>query len=165
MFVLKIYYHMLSIIKKCFYKFIYGRNINFGKKVQFRKGFSINIDSSQSNVIIGDNTFFNNYCTISCMSGVEIGKNTLFGENVKIYDNNHIFNVANKTIKEQGYSSSKIKIGNNCWIANNVIILKGVNIGDNVVIAAGCIIKEDIESNMIVKSNNELIKEKIIYRS
>ena len=154
MIILKIYYHILSVIKKCFYKLIYRSTVKFGKKVQFRKNFSINIDNKSAKVIIGDNTFFNNYCTISSMEGVEIGKDTLFGENVKIYDNNHRFNIVNKTVKEQGYSTSKIKIGNNCWIANNVVILKGVTIGDNVVIGAGCIIKGNIESNTIVNEYN-----------
>ncbi len=58
-----------------------------------------------------------------------------------------------------------IKIGNNCWIANNVLILKGVTIGDNVVISAGLVIRENIESNSIVKQNsNNITIEKILYK-
>ena len=41
-------------------------------------------------------------------------------------------------------------IGNNCWIAANVTILKGAVIGDNCVISAGCIVKEYIPPASIV---------------
>ena len=41
---------------------------------------------------------------------------------------------------KQGYSKGPIKIGSDCWIGSNVTILKGVNIGDNVIIGAGSII-------------------------
>lgn len=68
-----------------------------------------------------------------------------------------------KPIKEQGYSSEKIVIGNHCWIGSNAVILKGVHIGDNSVIGAGCIISTDVPKNTIVKvSNNNLIKIRII---
>ena len=72
-------------------------------------------------------------------------KSCLLYTSVKIYDNNHRFNNFNMNIKEQGFSIGEIKIGKNCWLANNVIVLKGAEIGDNVVIGAGCIIKEKIQ--------------------
>ena len=45
----------------------------------------------------------------------------------------------------------------NCWIGANVVILKGVTIGDNVIIGAGAVIHKDIPSNSIcckVKRNS-----------
>lgn len=78
----------------------------------------------------------------------------MFGPSVKIFDNNHRFT------KENGVLSSlktdEIIIGNNCWIASNVIILKGTHIGDNCVIGAGCIVSGNIPSNSLVKCKNEL---------
>lgn len=56
----------------------------------------------------------------------------------------------------QGFSSSEISIGDNCWIASNVVILKGVNIGNNVVIGAGCVIYKDIPDHTIVINKQEL---------
>ena len=54
------------------------------------------------------------------------------------------------------HKSSPIKIGKKCWISSDVIILKGVSIGDNCVIGAGCIIKDDIPSKSIVTLQNNL---------
>ena len=56
----------------------------------------------------------------------------------------------------QGYNTAPIKIGHDCWIGSNVVILKGVTIGDNVIVGAGCIIKEDIPNNMIVRGDIKL---------
>ena len=46
--------------------------------------------------------------------------------------------------------SSQITIGNNVWIASNVKILKGVNIGNNCVIGAGSVVNKDIPDNSMV---------------
>lgn len=47
----------------------------------------------------------------------------------------------------------KIKVGNNVFIGLNSLILPGVTIGDNVVIAAGSVITKNIESNSVVGGN------------
>lgn len=56
---------------------------------------------------------------------------------------------------EQGYTTAPIHICNNYWIGSNVVILKGVNIGDNVVIGAGCVISTDIPSNSICRNKQQ----------
>ena len=149
MIVLKIYYHIIAILKKVFYKIIYGK---LGTNTTFRKGFSLLIENG-AYVEIGDRCFFNNYCTISAKSNISIGDNSIFGENVKIYDNSHIFKYNNKLIKNQGYKSEKIEIGKNCWIANNVVILNGAKIGDNCVVSVNEVVKENINSNVLLKDN------------
>ena len=51
--------------------------------------------------------------------------------------------------RKQGYTSNKVKIGNNVWIGSNTLILPGVEIGDNVVVAAGSIVTKSINDNII----------------
>ena len=126
-------YHSKALLKKCFFKTIYGKKVSFGSKVTWRRNFSL-IIGPKAYIKIGDNSFFNHECTLDATIGIEIGSGTLFGENVKVYDHNHRFNDLDKPIKEQGYSSEKIVIGNHCWIGSNAVILKGVHIGDNSVI-------------------------------
>lgn len=154
MIILKIYYHIMAIIKKIFYKIIYGRQIKFGKKVTFRKGFSLVIEDNAT-VEIGKGTFFNNYCSINAKNNIKIGENCLFGENVKIYDHNHIFKNEKVLIKNQGFKTGRIEIKNNCWIGSNVVILKDVYIDKNCVIGAGEIIKNiKIDADRIVCDSN-----------
>lgn len=160
MLILKIYYHITAIIKKIFYKIIYGKHIKFGKGVTFRKGFSLVIENGAV-VEIGDGCFFNNHCSINAREKIEIGENCLFGENVKLYDHNHVFKIRKKLIKEQGFKNGEIKIGNDCWICSNTTILKDVRIGEHCVIGVGCIVNQDIASNKMVKMKNDYILEDI----
>lgn len=131
-----------------------------GKHVTFRKGFSLMIDKN-GEVIIGNNVFFNNYCSINANDRITIGEGTLFGENVKVYDHNHCYKNLDVPIKEQGFTTAPVKIGKHCWIASNVVILKGVTIGDNCVIGAGCIVYKDVPSNMVMVNKQELMMKSV----
>jgi acetyltransferase-like isoleucine patch superfamily enzyme len=42
-----------------------------------------------------------------------------------------------------------IQIGNNVWIGANCVILKGVNIGDSAVIAAGSVVTKDVPADTV----------------
>ena len=53
----------------------------------------------------------------------------------------------NSLMSKSGFNTDDIKIGNNCWIGSNCVILKGVTIGDNCVIGAGVVLSENVESN------------------
>lgn len=155
-------YHTKALLKKCFFKTIYGKKVFIGSKVTWRRNFSL-IIGPKAYVKIGNNSFFNHECTLDATTGIEIGKGTLFGENVKVYDHNHRFSSFNKPIKEQGYSSNKVVIGNHCWIGSNVVILKGVHIGNNCVIGAGCVISTNIPENTLVKvDSSKLVEIEII---
>ena len=87
---------------------------------------------------IGEGCCFNRYCMISAHQEVTIGNRCMFGPGIKVFDNNH------RHSPETGVSpvltTEPIAIGDGCWIASNVIILKGAKIGKNCVIGAGCII-------------------------
>lgn len=106
---------------------------------------------------------FNYNCSLTSLGKIEIGDHTIFGESVKIYDHNHHFNKKNMNVSEQGMSIGKVRIGRNCWIGSNVVILKGSTIGNNCVIGAGCIVSGNIPDGMIMKTNIGKL-EKINYR-
>jgi acetyltransferase-like isoleucine patch superfamily enzyme len=155
---IKAWKHIISYITMLIYKIIYGKRLYIGKRTTWRKGLSLMI-SPQGMISIGENCFFNNYCSINALEKITIGSGCIFGENVRIYDHNHKFRL-DGPIKPQGYTYAPISIGNNCWIGSGVIILKGVSIGDHCVIGAGCVVDKDIPASYIVKneSNLKLIK-------
>lgn len=145
---IKAYYHIRAFWIKLFWKLIYGNRLRMGEKTTFRRNFTIAFEDTGV-VTIGAGCFFNHDCSISCRGDVQIGNETLFGENVKIYDHNHRF-AETGPIKEQGYSVGEIRIGNHCWIGSNVTFLKGAQVGDGCVIGTGCIINGPIPENTIV---------------
>ena len=163
MIVFKLFYHIQANIFKFILKIIYGKKIIFHKKITWRKGFVVMIGKS-GKVQIGDGCYFNNNCSLDCTKYIEIGENSIFGENVKIYDHNHCFRSSTIPIKKQGYSNGMVIIGKNCWIGSNVVILKNSKIGDHCVIGAGCCISGEVPSHTIVKqdSGNLLYKKMIV---
>ncbi len=119
----------------------------------------LNVGSGQ--LIIGRNNFFNNNVSINVRSKVIIGSNCLFGENICIYDHNHNFSAIDKNIREQGFSSQEIKIGDNVWVGSGAIILSGVSIGSGSIIAAGTVLTKDVPANCIVLQKR---KSSVIFR-
>lgn len=105
---------------------------------------------------IGDGVFISNFCSITSLESITIGNNTLLGENVRVYDHNHNFKEISKIIKAQGFNTAPVIIGSNCWIASNVTILKGVTIGDNSIIGAGCVVYKNVPSDSIMFSDGSI---------
>ena len=53
--------------------------------------------------------------------------------------------------------TAPVKIGDNVWIGMNAVILKGVIIGDNSVVAAGAVVTKSIAPNTIVAGNPAIV--------
>lgn len=123
------------------------------KKVIIGNHFKLETDAKvrvmdDGELIVGDNCFINCGSYITVMGKTTIGNNCLFGPNVMIFDHDHDFRVAGG-ISSGNYKIGEISIGNNVWIGAGCIILKGANIGDNCVIAAGSIVNRKVEANTI----------------
>lgn len=103
--------------------------------------------------IIGENCVFRNVKTaridITRPSLIEIGNNVDMNHNFQIMSHDWAAGVFRNVYHNILPSSGKVKIGNNIYFATDVIVLKGVTIGDNCVIAAGSIITKDIPSNSV----------------
>lgn len=139
------------------YKNYYGSQLTIPNSVTFRWDFRMYIESGAT-VKIGEDTFFNNDCSINAMGEIIIERNCLFGEGVKIYDHNHRFRDEKLPIACQGFSVGSVKIGENSWIGSNVMILKGTNIGKHCIISAGCVVDSDIPSNSILYRDGRIEK-------
>lgn len=106
--------------------------------------------------VIGSNCFFSCASSIKCFGSVSIGNNCLFGEGVKIYDHNHIFNLEGLTVAQSGYKSEPVIIGDNCWVSSNFLLLKAMTIGDGCVIAAGTVVKSNLPPNHMLAIDRTL---------
>ena len=115
---------------------------------------NLNISINGGLIKIGERVFFNNNVSINCQHEIIIGNDCLFGENISLYDHNHYFK-GNGLIRRQGFDTMPIKIGNNVWIGSNSIILPGAIINDNVVIAAGSVVKNEVPENSLFVQKKE----------
>ncbi|WIF72397.1 acyltransferase [Proteus vulgaris] len=118
-------------------------------KSGLRNKRNLNISINNGKLIIKENVFFNNNCSINVRESIEIGRNTIFGEGVLLYDHDHDYSKGINHLRSS-FITAPIVIGENVWIGSNSIILKGVTIGNNCIIAAGSIITRDIPNNTII---------------
>jgi acetyltransferase-like isoleucine patch superfamily enzyme len=164
--------HMIGIIRGFFYKIIYFKNIKssifslqvnsrieifnktakvtIGKFVFVRKNASIRIDYN-GELSIAENVFINDNCNINCVNRITIGKNTKIAPNVCINDHDHNY----KNSSGKHLIIGEVSIGENVWIGSNVVILRDTHIGDNVVIAAGSVVKGIVPVNTLFVNKRE----------
>lgn len=138
--------------------------VNGKGKVVFEKNVRIGVDPSpylysgyayidsrkeESKITLGENIWINNnFVAIAEGVGIEIGANTLIGTNCQIMDSD--FHDLNPNKRKGGKAqTAKVIIGRNVFLGTNVVILKGVNIGDNTVIANGSVVTKSIPENVI----------------
>ncbi|MFA0358888.1 acyltransferase [Vibrio breoganii] len=158
----KIFELLHSKVILLFYYLIYGKKLkmNFfdsffqgelclsdgyiivGRKFRARKNVTINVTSGK--LTIGDDVFMNRGVSLNLHDSISIGSNTMFGENICVYDHDHVFDEPNKLFKEQGFKTKPVVIGKNVWIGSGTIILAGSVIGDNSIIAAGSLVKGEV---------------------
>jgi maltose O-acetyltransferase len=114
----------------------------------------------ESQIIIGNNVFINNNCSIEASSAIEIHDDVLIGVNCNFLDSDGHALASNKRIT--GIPTTKpIIIEKNVFIGDHVTILKGVTVGENSVIGNGSMVTKDVPKNVIVAGNPAIVIKKL----
>jgi maltose O-acetyltransferase len=104
-----------------------------------------------TNIILGENVFFNFNCVILDVARVTIGSPSLFGPNVQIYTATHPMDYVQRAA---GMEYGKpITIGQDVWIGGSAVICPGVTIGDRSVIGAGSVVTKNIPPDVFAAGN------------
>ena len=98
---------------------------------------------------IGDGSTFGPYAYIGCAGFIEIGLNCSFGPRVSLIAENHVIPDGGQALKGAGVTRKGIRIGNDCWVGANTVILDGACIGDGSIIGAGAVVRGVIPPNSI----------------
>lgn len=157
-----------------------GAELTIGNNVTIKSSFLSNLVGLYSKTIIvtrapgayiriGDNVGMSGV-TIYARKGIEIGENTAIGGNTKILDNDfHPIEAEtrNKLLMDKNGGDSDlvpakpIKIGRNCFIGCNAIILKGTELGDGCVVGAGAVVSGKFEANSVIAGNPARVIKKV----
>lgn len=131
-------------------------------RAEIGQGSKINVDRNGT-LILGDGFCVTGNTTIICDSEIKFGSNCLLSWDILIMDTDYhnVFNYNNDRLNPP----KSISIGDNVWIGCRSIILKGVVIANNNVVAANSMITRSFaESNSIVAGhgrNADIIKSSI----
>ena len=145
------------------------RAVLIGKHVSCYAGCSFSI-GEKGQCTIGDFTLLNG-ALIMAEEKIDIGSYCLISWNVGIADSDfHPLEPAQRLIDAQALApffedrparpqlkTAPVKIADNVWIGMNAVILKGVAIGDNSVVAAGSVVTKSVEANTVVAGNPAVV--------
>jgi acetyltransferase-like isoleucine patch superfamily enzyme len=129
----------------------HAKTVSIGNNCRINR-FGALVSCEKSSIKIGSNVSMNEFVNVNAANGghINIGDNTLIASNVVIRAADHETSKNENNIKQNGHIPGNIIIGKNVWISSNCVILKDVKIGDNAVIGAGTVIREDVEKNRTV---------------
>lgn len=89
-----------------------------------------------------------------CCNEISIGEYTIIGPNTLLYDSEgHDYNPVTGWKNRVCYTGRPIHIGSKCFIGTGCIIMSGVTIGDNCVVSAGTVLKEDLPAGHKAEGN------------
>lgn len=100
--------------------------------------------------VIGRNVFINQNCTFHDLGGLDIADNVMIGPNVSLITTSHPLDPSSRRSTTIG---KPIAIGKGVWIGAGAIVIGGVSVGENAVIAAGAVVTKDVPPNTLVGGN------------
>jgi acetyltransferase-like isoleucine patch superfamily enzyme len=103
-----------------------------------------------------------NRCSIGDRTEIHCGENITIGDETIISWDCVILDRDLHSPDGDFEKTAPVYIGNRVWIGFRAIILKGVNIGDNAVIAAGSVVTKNVPPNTLVAGNPAIVKKAVI---
>lgn len=104
-----------------------------------------------SNLRVGDRTFANFGLVALDVAAITIGSDVQIGPNVQLLTPTHPMDADQRRAKWE--SAKPITIGDNVWLGGGVIVLPGVTIGDDTVVAAGAVVTRDLPAGVVALGN------------
>ena len=111
----------------------------------------------EGGIKLGQNCLICSYLLTRESHLLEIGNNVTISTNVKFVTHD---NSAKLIFGDRGDLFGKIKIGDNCFVGENSILLYGVELGNNIIVAAGSVVTRSFDEENIVDISEDDVEVK-----
>lgn len=91
-------------------------------------------------LLIGANVGIGLDCTFQAGGEIVIHDRVAFGAGCKVWSVNHHYEDPDKPLLAQGYDLRKVEIGPDVWLAANVFLMPGVELGEGCIVSAGTVV-------------------------
>jgi carbonic anhydrase/acetyltransferase-like protein (isoleucine patch superfamily) len=101
-------------------------------------------------IVLGDRCVIGRGTSIVARHRIEIGDDVWTGPNVYITDHNHTYADITVPVGLQWFAEQPVRIGAGTWIGAGAVVLPGADIGRNVTIAAGTVVRGKVPDFSVV---------------
>jgi acetyltransferase-like isoleucine patch superfamily enzyme len=105
------------------------------------------------NVSIQDHVYIGPGFWISAIGQLTVGSGVIVGPRLKVYTANHNYEHARSLPYDETVIVQPVRIGDNCWIGGDVILLPGVELGEGCVVGAGSVVTKSFPPGTILAGN------------
>jgi acetyltransferase-like isoleucine patch superfamily enzyme len=131
-----------------------GHRIEFGENCRISRGALLWFEDENGLLQVGSNTTMVEVHIAVTESGskVVIGEDCMFANDIDLRtgDSHSVIDVNSG---ERLNYPNNINIGRHVWIAPHSVILKGVNIGEDSIVATGAVVTKSFETGVIIGGN------------
>jgi acetyltransferase-like isoleucine patch superfamily enzyme len=127
-------------------KVTWPHQVQLGNNCQLEHGVYFHYDGIYNKgpaICVGNNVFIGNQTEFNISDKISIGDNCLIAAGCRFVDHNHGTEL-NTLIKKQFAPKKEIILEDDVWLGCNVVVLKGVCIGEGAIVAAGSIVTKSI---------------------
>lgn len=113
--------------------------------------------SPEAVIQIGDDCYLNGV-EINAQTAITISNRCLVADCLFLDTDFHSVSI-NRQTAGAAAKTAPITIGENVWIGNRTLILKGVSVGANSVVGAGAVVRTSVPANVVVIGNpHQIVK-------
>ncbi|MCF8131333.1 MAG: hypothetical protein K9N10_22720, partial [Deltaproteobacteria bacterium] len=118
-------------------------------RIVFRNNVTVERDcrfvsAREGTIEIGRGSIVAAYGILNGGSDIIIGEKCIIGPRAAINANEHVFE-RDKPVRAQGFIHAPVYIEDDCWLAGNVAINKGVRLAKGSIVAANSVVTKDTE--------------------
>jgi len=99
--------------------------------------------SKPDKIVIGARSYVNRNVIFDASESIVLGEDCMVGPGCYLTDHDHVI-APGQAPRSQPLISSPTRTGNRVWLGAHAVILKGVSIGDDAVVAAGAVVTKDV---------------------